>query len=32
MIDNVDYTKKTLDDGVREMISSVRDLSKNLQM
>jgi hypothetical protein len=31
MIDNVDY-KKPLDEGVREMVSQVRDLDKNLQM
>lgn len=32
MIDNVDYTKKLMDEGVREMISTVQDLSRNLQM
>ncbi len=31
MIDNSDY-KKQLDEGIREMVSSVRDLDKNLQL
>ena len=31
MIDNADY-KKQLDEGIREMVSSVRDLDKNLQL
>lgn len=31
MIDNVDYKQK-LDEGVREMVSTVRDLDKNLQL
>ena len=32
MIDNVDYKQKKLDEGVREIISTVRDLDKNLQL
>jgi len=32
MIDNVDYKQKKLDEGVREIISVVRDLDKNLQL
>jgi hypothetical protein len=31
MIDNSDY-KKTIDDSIREIVSTVRDLDKNLQL
>ena len=31
MIDNADY-KTSLDEGIRELVSSVRDLDKNLQL
>jgi hypothetical protein len=31
MIDNADY-KKGMDESIRELVSSVRDLDKNLQL
>jgi hypothetical protein len=31
MVDNADY-KKGVDEGIREMVSVVRDLDKNLQL
>ncbi len=30
MIDNVDYKSQTVDEGVREIINTLRELEKNL--